>query len=109
MERAVPVKAGKWTGKGLSGAVLKRLAVISMLADHFAVVFLENGLLYQMDHAWAALHVAPAVYGGSGWTFFAGGLRLGRHGVDSGPVSGAGQPGATVSDGAAVRSHDHAA
>ena len=63
MERAVPVKAGKWTGRGLSGAALKRLAVISMLADHFAVVFLENGLLYQMDHAWAALHVDPAVYG----------------------------------------------
>lgn len=63
MERAVPAKAGKWIGRGLSGAALKRLAVISMLADHFAVVFLENGLLYQMDHAWAARPVDPAVYG----------------------------------------------
>ena len=27
----------------------------------FATLFLENGLLYQMDHAWAALHVDPAV------------------------------------------------
>lgn len=63
MERAVPAVAGKWIGRGLSGAALKRLAVISMLADHFAVVFLENGLLYQMDHAWAARPVDPAVYG----------------------------------------------
>ena len=36
MGREVPVKAGKWTGRGLSGAALKRFAVISMFADHFA-------------------------------------------------------------------------
>ena len=58
MERAVPVKAGKWTGRGLSGAALKRFAVISMLADHFAVVFLKNGLLYQMDHALSLIHIS---------------------------------------------------
>lgn len=51
MGREVPVKAGKWTGRGLSGAALKRFAVISMFADHFAVVFLENGLLYRMDRS----------------------------------------------------------
>ena len=33
MGREVPVKAGKWTGRGLSGAALKRFAVISMFAD----------------------------------------------------------------------------
>ena len=29
----------------------------------FTILFLENGLLYRMDHAWAALPVDPAVYG----------------------------------------------
>lgn len=47
--------------------------------------------------------------GGSAAGHFAGGLRLGGHGVDLGPVSGAGQPGATVDGAGCSVSATHAA
>lgn len=51
------------TGFGLSGAALKRVAVISMLADHFAVVFMGNGILFPPEGALTVVTGGTAAYG----------------------------------------------